>query len=276
MPVSASHSSALWKSNRSTRRAAMAAFALALSAIQARAAEPAYLPDIAPLPDFPAASHATRREGLFLPPEMPRLLTPAMTQKQVYALLGVPHFHEGLFGERRWNYILNFYTGSGTAYRTCRLQLRWDRRMRLEGVTWSAEECRAMVYPPAQVPEGAAAPPPAVPPIPPLSLYFDFDRADLSPQADRDLAAFVAAMPASARTLSITGFTDSAGPDAYNDRLSLMRADRVARRLVALGVALPRLQISGAGERSPARETHDGAPDPLNRRVTVTMMPERP
>ncbi|WP_242123839.1 OmpA family protein [Sphingobium sp. Sx8-8] len=264
MLVSVSHSKRGW---------CLCGLMLALSAMQARAAEPVFLPDIAPASDFPDPAHATRREGLFLPIEMPRLLTPGMTKKQAYALLGVPHFHEGLFGERRWNYILNFYTGSGTAYRICRLQLRWGRHMRLEGMAWSSEDCRAAVYP---VPEKrdmlVPQPPVRTPEAPSLTFYFDFDKADLSEKAYRDLTAFVAANPGPGRKLSIIGFTDGAGPDAYNDRLSLRRADMVAKSLVALGVALPDLQISGAGERSPAREAEDGMREPLNRRVVVRAM----
>ncbi|WP_176590804.1 OmpA family protein [Sphingobium sp. EM0848] len=259
MPDSVSHSKLGW---------CFGGLILALSMLQAQAAEPVFLPDIAPLSDFPDPAHATRREGLFLPLEMPRLLTPGMTKRQADALLGVPHFHEGLFGERRWDYILNFYTGSGTAYQICRLQLRWDRHMRLEGMAWSSEECRAAVYP---MPEKRDVVAP-VSQAPPLALYFDFDKADLSEKAQQDLAAFVAANPGTDHKLSVIGYTDGAGPDAYNDRLSLVRADRVSKNLVALGVPLSNLQISGAGERSPARRGEDGMREPLNRRVMVMIM----
>lgn len=102
-----------------------------------------------------------------------------------------------------------------------------------------------------------------------LTVYFDFDKAALSEEAQRDLAAFMTEAGPDGGMLSVTGFTDSAGPDAYNDRLSLMRADNVARRLVAMGVPLSKLQISGAGERSPARSSDGPAKEPLNRRVLL-------
>ncbi|WP_150291484.1 OmpA family protein [Sphingobium estronivorans] len=263
----ASHSRLVWR---------LGGLVLALAAAQARAEEPAFMPDIAPLSDFPDPSHATRREGLFLPPGMPRLLMPGMTKRQAYALLGAPHFHEGLFGERRWDYILNFHTGSGTAYRICRLQLRWDRRMRLDRMAWSSEDCRAAVYPIIPERRDTAVPPLPVPaPAPdpaPLTLYFDFDKADLDQKAYQDLARFVAANSNRDAKLSIIGYTDGAGPDAYNDRLSLMRADMVAKSLVALGMRLSNLQISGAGERSPARPGEADVRDPLNRRVQVAFL----
>lgn len=253
------------------RRALIAAMVLiALPASQARAADPAFLPDIAPPSAFPDPSHATRKEGLFLPPATLRLLTPGMTKRQAYALLGAPHFHEGFFGEHVWDYILNFYTGTGTAYRICRLQLRWDRQMRLGNVTWSAEECRAALYPP--VTEKVEATPPAPAPAPQnqsLSVYFDFDRADLSQAAQRDLAAFAASIADSGHSLSIVGYTDRAGPDAHNDRLSLMRADAVARKLVSMGISAENIRVSGAGERSPAMRTADGVEEPMNRRTVI-------
>jgi len=253
------------------------AAAIALAAMHApavQAADPAFLPEIAPLLAFPDPSRATRREGVFLPPATVRLLTPGMTKRQAYATLGVPHFHEGFFGERQWDYILNFYTGAGTEYRICRLQLRWDAHMRLDRIMWSAEDCRAAVYPPVPKIEAAVPAPAPVPlPVQRLSVYFDFDKADLSETARQELTTFAASATAG-QALSIIGYTDSAGPGPYNDRLSLMRADAVAKALLALGLPAARLQISGAGKRSPAVETSDGKAEPMNRRAVITTVPE--
>jgi outer membrane protein OmpA-like peptidoglycan-associated protein len=253
----------------------VAAFALAaLRAPLVQAADPTFLPEIAPLSDFPDPSRATRREGVFLPPGTVHLLTPGMNKHQAYAILGAPHFHEGFFGERQWDYILNFYTGSGTEYRICRLQLRWNGHMRLDRIAWSAEKCRAAVYPVVQKAEAAVpAPPPApaLPPVPRLAVYFDFEKANLSETAREELAAFAASAATANQPLSIIGYTDSAGPGPYNDRLSLMRADAVAKALLALGLPAARLQISGAGKRSPAVETADGKAEPMNRRAVITI-----
>lgn len=255
------------------RRPLVAAIALIVLPIEsAKAADPVFLPDIAPSSAFPDPGHATRKEGLFALPATVRLLTPGMTKRQVYALLGVPHFHEGFFGERIWDYILNFYTGSGTTYRICRLQLRWDRTKRLEDMAWSAEDCRAAVYPPVADKVEATLPAPSpTPQHQALSVYFDFDRIDLSEAAQRNLAAFASAV-APGRSLSIVGYADRSGPDAHNDRLSLMRADAVARKLLSLGVPAASLQISGAGERSPAITTADDVKEPFNRRTVVSIL----
>jgi len=263
MPASASH----------FKRSAYA-FIVALAMLPisgTKAADPVFLPEIAPSSAFPDARHATRREGIFVPPASLRLLVPGITKRQVYALVGVPHFHEGFFGEHEWDYILNFYTGVGTAYRICRLQLRWDRGMRLENLAWDAEACRAAVYPVAEKVEAIPSPPDPGPRVQPLSVYFDFDKADLGEAALRDLAALAASVAGSSRSLSVVGYTDSAGPDAHNDRLSLMRADAVAEKLISLGLPPATIQISGAGERSPALDKGIDRAEPLNRRVVISV-----
>jgi len=245
------------------------------------AAEPQFTPDIAPSSAFPDARKAVRKEGVFVAPAMVRLITPGMTKRQVYPLLGVPHFHEGLFGEHVWDYILNAYTGSGTAYRVCRLQLHWARDMRLDGIAWDSDECRSAFYQDAGAKEdgGHAVPvpiaqPAAQPPAQPVTIHFAFNSAALSPEAAQMLDAFAASTSPGGRAISIVGHTDSAGPDAYNDRLSLSRADAVSRYLGRAGIATSRLRISGAGERGQALTTADNVPEAANRRAVVTLIAE--
>ncbi len=52
-----------------------------------------------------------------------------------------------------------------------------------------------------------------------------------------------------------------------------MRAESVARRLLAMGVPVSDLQIAGVGERSVARQTKDGVREPQSRRVVVQLAP---
>ena len=73
--------------------------------------------------NFPNPEDAARKGGAFVAPEAVLRVTPGMTKSQVYTLLDVPHFSEGLFGERTWDYILNFYTGAGDAWETPKVEL---------------------------------------------------------------------------------------------------------------------------------------------------------
>ncbi|GAB2688617.1 OmpA family protein [Thalassiella azotivora] len=105
-------------------------------------------------------------------------------------------------------------------------------------------------------------------------VYFAFDSADLQPRAAEDLQRVVAQVRENGTTsLLVTGHTDSVGDDAYNDDLSLRRAQAVA---AALTGALPEVAVSaeGRGEREPVVDESQ-APDvdaarAANRRVEIT------
>lgn len=262
------------RSDRRIRKAATirAASLLAiplLGCVPAMATEPKFLPDIAPSSAFPDPRHAIRKDGIFVAPAQLRLITPGMSKRQLYPILGAPHFHEGFFGERRWDYIVNLYTGDGASYRICRLQLRWGQRMRLDGISWDAEACRSAIYPVVAIMDGQSAATSHA--VAPLILYFAHDSAALAPDVRQALDAFAASASGAEDGIDITGYTDSAGPDAHNDRLSLARADAVAGYLDTHGMAATRLHVSGAGERSLATRTADNVPEARNRRVQVTI-----
>ncbi|EAR9444181.1 outer membrane protein assembly factor BamE, partial [Salmonella enterica] len=47
-------------------------------------------------------------KGIFPAPESISLLNKEMTKDQVYFLIGRPHFDEGVFSVREWDYLLHF------------------------------------------------------------------------------------------------------------------------------------------------------------------------
>jgi outer membrane protein OmpA-like peptidoglycan-associated protein len=69
----------------------------------------------------------------------------------------------------------------------------------------------------------------------------------------------------------VIGHTDRVGQQAENDRLSLMRAERLKAELVAQGIAAGRIQAAGRGEREPLVLTDDGVDEPRNRRVEINV-----
>jgi outer membrane protein OmpA-like peptidoglycan-associated protein len=109
-------------------------------------------------------------------------------------------------------------------------------------------------------------------------VLFRFNRASLTTRARSRIAEAVDKIrQRRPGTVRIVGHTDSRGTDAYNDRLSLRRAESVARALrAALGPAAPALETEGRGERRPVAPNtkQDGSDNPRgrarNRRVTVT------
>jgi outer membrane protein OmpA-like peptidoglycan-associated protein len=114
----------------------------------------------------------------------------------------------------------------------------------------------------------AAAPEPVT-----FVVYFDFDKAELDPQAQSVLAEAEAAAKKLGGAVSIAGYTDTAGAATYNDGLSAVRADAVAKALAAGGVASTRIATSAEGERAPAVATPDGTPEAANRRAVIIVQP---
>src|SRR6185437_2383928 len=123
-------------------------------------------------------------------------------------------------------------------------------------------------------PPAAYTPPPAVAPAPAALrsylVFFDFNKSDLTAQAQQivDQAASNAA-PAHVTRLTVTGHTDTVGSDAYNMRLSRRRAESVAARLEKDGIASSEIEIVAKGKRDLLVPTADGVREPQNRRVQI-------
>lgn len=123
-------------------------------------------------------------------------------------------------------------------------------------------------------------PPPPPPPVPdeqcsqPIAgiVFFEWDSAVPPADANQTLASVVNNMESCGWSgLTVTGHTDRSGSDAYNDRLSVRRANAVADLLEAGGIARSALEVSGRGESEPKVPTVDGERNPTNRRVEVTV-----
>ncbi|WP_026376863.1 OmpA family protein [Aestuariibacter salexigens] len=73
--------------------------------------------------------------------------------------------------------------------------------------------------------------------------------------------------------LSIEGHTDSVGDAAYNQQLSMNRANSVADYLARSGIAFARLQTTGYGESKPIASNDDAMGRQQNRRVELSIVP---
>ncbi len=126
--------------------------------------------------------------------------------------------------------------------------------------------------PPPPPPPAPAAEPAAPPAAQVFLVFFDWDRADLTP-AGLDIvqqAANVYKAGGSVR-LEVTGYTDLSGSPGYNQRLSLRRANSVAKALANSGVARSDMAVSGRGESNPRVPTPPGVREPQNRRVEINV-----
>ncbi|HSA90357.1 MAG TPA: OmpA family protein [Burkholderiales bacterium] len=103
-------------------------------------------------------------------------------------------------------------------------------------------------------------------------LYFVTGTDELAEESKGELQRMLTELRRRpAPDILVIGHTDRVGSDADNDRLSLMRAERVRSSLVAQGIAAERIQASGRGEREPLVQTADGVDEPKNRRVEINV-----
>jgi outer membrane protein OmpA-like peptidoglycan-associated protein len=118
----------------------------------------------------------------------------------------------------------------------------------------------------------AAPPPPAPPAAHPYEIYFEFDKATLTPDARQVVQqAAQNALQGNATQIVATGHTDTVGSDSYNLALSKRRAGAVRTELIHDGVAGNLISTNGVGENDLAVQTGQNINEPRNRRVEITV-----
>ncbi|UUZ72504.1 OmpA family protein [Polaromonas sp. P1(28)-8] len=106
---------------------------------------------------------------------------------------------------------------------------------------------------------------------------FDFDKATLKPGGTGKLDALVDRLKGvNVDVVIAVGHTDSVGTDAYNQRLSLARADSVKAYLVSKGVDRQRIRTEGRGESQPVADNATAEGRAKNRRVDIEVVEARP
>jgi outer membrane protein OmpA-like peptidoglycan-associated protein len=134
---------------------------------------------------------------------------------------------------------------------------------------------RYALWQPAPPPAVQPPPPPPPPPVVQARTYlvfFDWDRADLTARA-RQIVAEAAQASTHVQTtrIEVNGYTDLSGTAAYNQRLSVRRAQTVQAELVRDGVPQGEISIHGYGESNPLVPTAPGVREPQNRRVEIIL-----
>jgi outer membrane protein OmpA-like peptidoglycan-associated protein len=119
---------------------------------------------------------------------------------------------------------------------------------------------------------GRVAAPAARPVVSDVILHFQFDKSDLTLEARSTLASAVALPNAVAQgmVVALEGYADWTGPDGYNERLGLARAETVRRFLAEqLRVPVNKISVVSYGESNPAAPNTTKAGRASNRRVVI-------
>lgn len=151
----------------------------------------------------------------------------------------------------------------------------------------AAEGCDGALVKAAEVPAPAPAVAPATPapaPVaPPVAqtqkvtyaadAFFDFDKSVLKPEGKAkldDVASKVKNI--NLEVIIAVGHTDSIGSDAYNQKLSVRRAEAVKAYLVSKGIDKSRVYTEGKGEKQPVADNKTAAGRAKNRRVEIEVV----
>ncbi|MDE2367499.1 MAG: OmpA family protein [Burkholderiales bacterium] len=194
--------------------------------------------------------------------------------------------------------IDNWRATDGTVWKNGTNELCW----RDSGWTpaTAAENCDGAIKPP---PPPAPAPPPPPPPPPPAPVapppppppapvvapapvqekvtfaadaYFDFNKAKLKPEGIAKLTDLVDKTKAiNLEVIIAVGHTDSIGSNAYNQKLSISRAEAVKGFLVGKGVEKNRVYTEGKGKTQPVADNKTSEGRAKNRRVEVEVVGTR-
>jgi outer membrane protein OmpA-like peptidoglycan-associated protein len=220
------------------------------------------------------------RGGTFPEIDHLRALHAGLNKQQISQLIGWPHFEEGVWGVREWNYVFNFRDADDHVT-VCQYKILFDHDKLARSFYWKPEDCARFVNPP---------PPPAPAPAAKeekqettlsTDALFAFDRYSLKDITDGGraqldaLASHLLDEKDRIAHIGVAGYTDRLGSDEYNQVLSQRRADTVAQYLVSKGVPQDAISAEGHGKAEPVVQCADQARGKLiaclapNRRVVV-------
>lgn len=137
---------------------------------------------------------------------------------------------------------------------------------------------------PAMAPKAPVAATPAAP-VPAAAAskvtyaadaFFDFDKSVLKPEGKAKLDDLVGKVKSiNLEVIIAVGHTDSVGADAYNQKLSVSRAEAVKAYLISKGIEKNRVYTEGKGEKQPVADNKTKEGQAKNRRVEIEVVGTR-
>ena len=103
--------------------------------------------------------------------------------------------------------------------------------------------------------------------------FFDFDKEVLKPAGKSSLDKLAKDVQSlDLEVIIATGHTDSIGSDAYNQKLSVRRAEAVKAYLVSKGIDSKKIFTEGKGEKQPVADNKTKEGRAKNRRVVIEVV----
>ena len=163
----------------------------------------------------------------------------------------------------------------------CWRDANWAPATAAEGCDGALTQAAAAT--PAAPAATPAAPAPAAKPAVAASkvtyaadAFFDFDKAVLKPEGKAKLDDLVGKIQGiNLEVIIAVGHTDSVGSDAYNQKLSVRRAESVKAYLVSKGIEKNRVYTEGKGEKQPVADNKTKEGRAKNRRVEIEVVGTR-
>ena len=107
-------------------------------------------------------------------------------------------------------------------------------------------------------------------PLAKRTVYFDFDKSDIKPEARQIIEHHSKYLSANSSTrIVLQGHGDERGTREYNLSLGERRARAVQQVMTLMGVSPSQLELVSYGEERPAAMGHDEGAWALNRRVEL-------
>jgi outer membrane protein OmpA-like peptidoglycan-associated protein len=135
------------------------------------------------------------------------------------------------------------------------------------GIRWYPD-----VTPPPPPPMAPPPPPPMPMPTKTFVVFFDFNKSNLTAEAQSVVGEAVKTAKSSGMVrVLVTGHTDTVGSDSYNMGLSVRRAQSVKGEMVREGMTEGSIAIEGKGFHDPLVATGPGVREPQNRRAVIDL-----
>jgi OOP family OmpA-OmpF porin len=142
----------------------------------------------------------------------------------------------------------------------------------LAGIRWYPWSASPPPPPPPPLPPAPPPAPPAPAPVKTFVVFFDFNKSNLTAEAQQVVNEAVQALKQSgAVRVLVTGHTDTVGSDSYNMGLSVHRAETVKDEMVREGVDGSDISIEGKSFHDPLVPTGPGVREPQNRRAVIDL-----